>query len=122
MWHDTIIENKQKPKINLFFDPELSYLLSDESITAWCVRFKQVTGRSPGFSDLLISPFHTTVLPVCRTTEKFVWCVQNFGLDNFLEFINNNSNSEKLWIFKNSIDAVQFKLRWSGDSSDARRN
>lgn len=97
------------------FYPELHTRLENENIKEWCIRHRKITGKSPGFAELRMSPFFHVVTPKCTTIEKYRWCISAYGLDGFMEYVEDYSHPpalEKLWIFNDDSDAVQFKLMW----------
>jgi len=103
------------PARQIQFFPEMHYRLDGETIAQWCVRHKKVTGKAPVAEELRLSPFYHVVMPACKTSEKFRWCVRMFGLDGFMEYCEPYSfgrDQQKIWLFNEDFDAVQFKLMW----------
>ena len=90
--------------------------LDGETIQTWVKRHKQVTGITPSFLELKMAPFYNVIMPKCTNTERYLWCVENFGIDGFYEFMSSDYKSHvKMWIFNSDMDATMFKLRWSDD-------
>jgi len=104
-----------KPAKQIQFFPELHHRLENETISQWCARHRKVTGKAPDFDELRLSPFYHVVMPACKNSEKFRWCVRMYGLDGFMEFIepyDYKHDQKKIWLFNEDFDAVQFKLMW----------
>jgi hypothetical protein len=104
-----------KPVRQIQFFPELHERLEGENIQQWCKRHKKVSGRQPGFDELRLSPFYHVVMPPCTTLDKYRWCIRMFGLDGFMEFTEGyewGKTQNKVWLFNEDFDAVQFKLMW----------
>ncbi len=90
--------------------------LDGETIQGWVLRHKQVTGITPSFIELKMAPFFNVIMPKCVDTARFIWCIENFGLNGFFEFMSSDYKSNvKMWIFNNDVDAMMFKLRWADD-------
>lgn len=107
----------------IVFYPELAIRLPDETIHAWCVRHRKVTGKDPKYDEIRMSPFYHTEMPKCKDLTKFYWCVRSIGSNAFLDYLDDDMQCpNKLWVFNNESDAVQFKLTWLNvDTSDDSR-
>jgi hypothetical protein len=103
------------PARQIQFFPELHNRLEGETLKDWCVRHKQVTGKAPGTEELRLSPFYHVVMPLCKTLDKYRWCVGMFGIDGFMDYCEPHEygkEQKKVWLFNDDFDAVQFKLMW----------
>lgn len=111
-WNNVELHELRPRKEYLVMQPELIIREDGESLHQWEHRFKSVTGRFPNDAELATAPFPKVRFPRCSTSEKFIYCVKNFGLNKFREFIDTNGT--KLWIFENDQDAIMFKLTFAG--------
>ena len=103
------------PARQIQFFPELHNRLEGETIAQWAQRHRKITGKEPGFDEWRLSPFYHVVMPACKNSDKFRWCVRMFGLDGFMEFCEPyeyHKEQKKVWLFAEDFDAVQFKLMW----------